>query len=113
MPLEYTRIQAQVRGAASPALVEIAINAGRNDGEMRFAEPVHHFGHDGAGLRHGGSSFDLGPQFIVHRDPVDAAKAGIPVLVADGGPDELEGFDIEPLLAGRKRGFPGVLGAGE
>src|SRR5690242_5779335 len=78
---------------------------------MRLAQASHHLTHRLAGLLHGGGALDLRPQFVVNRRPVDAAEAGIPVLIANGGPDQFEGFDVEALLL-RGKGVLARLQAG-
>ena len=52
---------------------------------------------------HAVGSFDLRPELVVDRLPVQTARLGLPVLVADRGPHILEGLDIELPLFGRER----------
>src|SRR5713101_1361143 len=98
--VEHPDIQA--RGAAAARFtgtgIQIAVNISGNDGKVRLAQASHHLAHHLTRLLHSDCALELGPQFVVYADPIDAAEAGIPVLVADGGPDQLEGFDIETLL---------------
>jgi hypothetical protein len=65
---------------------------------VRLAQASHHLAHYLARLLHSDRALELGPQLLVYTDPINAAEAGIPVLVADRGPNELEGFEIEALL---------------
>ena len=75
-------------------LIQFLIRFARDDAEMRLFQPAHHVGHDGAGFVHGGGFFDFGAQFVVDGLPVHAVQFGIPVLVAHGFPDLLEGIDV-------------------
>ena len=92
MSVEHPHIQAGGSAAApfTGAGIHIVVNIIRNDGEVRLAQASHHLAHYLARLLHSDRALELGTQFVVYADPVDAAEAGVPVLVADGRPNELE-----------------------
>ena len=57
--------------------IQIAVDIGRNDGEMRFAQASHHLTHDGSrACGRVDRALDLGPQLVAHRGPLTPPNAG-------------------------------------
>ena len=70
---------------------------------MRLVQAAEHLIQNGARCVHAVGRFDLRPELVVDRLPIQAAGIGLPVLVANGGPHVLEGLDVELPLFRRER----------
>ena len=70
---------------------------------MRLMQTAEHLVQHAARGVHAIGRFDLGPELVVDGLPVQAARLGLPMLVADGGPHVLEGLKIELPLFRRER----------
>jgi hypothetical protein len=103
-PIENANVETRssVRGLCC---LQVAISIGRDQLEVRLAETADHFAHDGARLGHGARAFDFRTQLVARGVPIDTAEVLVPVLIADGRPDELEGFQVETLLLRGERGL--------
>jgi hypothetical protein len=65
---------------------------------MGLAQAVDHLLQDLADLGPGFRGFHLGTQFVVDGLPIQPTKLGVPVLIAHGGPNDLEGLQGQALL---------------
>src|SRR5262249_44604585 len=68
-------------------LIEVLVELGGNDVEMRLPEPAQHASEDGAHLDRAIGLLHLRPQLFTDLLPVDTSHLWIPMLVADRGPN--------------------------
>ena len=94
-------------------VLQVLVQPGRDDLEMRLAEPLHRVAHHGPGLRDRLGPLDLGPQLVMHLLPVEPTELGIEMPVTDCSPDSLERFHIlRREVRGDRLCFRGRLGPG-
>ena len=89
---------------AAVRCVDARIQVGGHDTEMRLVQTPEHLIHDSAHRVQAIGGFDLRPEFVVDRLPIQAARLGLPMLVADRRPDVFEGLEAELALLGCERG---------
>ncbi len=84
--------------------VNARIQIGGHNAKMRLMQASEHLVHHCAHGVQAVGGFDLRLEFVVNRLPIQAARLGLPMLVADCRPDVLEGLQAELALLGRERG---------
>ncbi len=71
---------------------------------MRLVQAAEHLVQNIARGVHAIGGFYLRPELVMDGLPIQAARLGLPVLIADGGPHIFEGLDVElPLLGSERR----------
>ena len=98
--VEDAQVDPGVGFAAIRGGIEVVVDGGGKDAEVGLLQASHHVVEDFANGVGGLGGFDFGAQFVVHGLPVEAAEFGVPVFVADRGPDLLEGFDAGGAVGG-------------
>ena len=113
---------AQVDAGAGFAVrggIEIVVDGGGKDAEVGLLQASHHIVEDFANRIGGLGGFNFGAQLVVHGLPIEPAEFGVPVFVANRGPDFLEGFDAGGAVGGlaggggcrgeRQHEYPGTV----
>lgn len=73
------------------------IDRARQDREVGVAEPREHFLKDGASLFNACRALDARAILGADGIPIEASGSFLPVRVADGGPDFVEGGEMDGL----------------
>ena len=92
------------RARACPFVIQNRVHHAGNNREVALLQAPDHFLHNSARLIMARGFLHPGPVFVVDGLPVQAAGLGLPVLVAHGGPDFLEGVQIQLRSRLCKRG---------
>ena len=102
--LQNPRVDPCHARAVAASVIQNRIHHFGNDREVALLQAAQHFLHDRHRFVMSSGFFHPRPVFVVDRLPVQAAGLDLPVLIADGGPDFLEGIQIQAARRLSKRG---------